>query len=94
MKQMKFTKLFRDFFNSEKVGGILLLACTLISLFIANSSVGESYHHFWESNIDLSFSGIRLNYSVEYWINDGLMTIFFLLVGLEIEREIYKGELK
>ena len=94
MKQMQFTKLFRDFFNSEKVGGILLLVCTLISLAIANSSVGESYHHFWESNIDLSFSGVRLNYSVEYWINDGLMTIFFLLVGLEIEREIYKGELK
>jgi NhaA family Na+:H+ antiporter len=90
---MIITKLFRDFSNSEKVGGLLLLACTVISLLIANSSYGEAYTHFWHSKLDLSFASVNLNYSVEHWINDGLMTIFFLLVGLEIERELYKGEL-
>jgi len=90
---MKITKLFSAFFNSEKTGGLVLLACTFVSLAIANSSLGEGYLHFWHSYIDLSFAGLKLNYSVEHWINDGLMTIFFLLVGLEIERELYKGEL-
>lgn len=90
---MEITRLFRDFFNSEKIGGIILLFCTVVSLYIANNSWGEGYLSFWHSYFDLSFSGIILNYSVEHWINDGLMTIFFLLVGLEIERELYKGEL-
>ncbi|MDQ3683368.1 MAG: Na+/H+ antiporter NhaA [Bacteroidota bacterium] len=90
---MKITKLFTDFFNSEKIGGILLLICTAISLIIANSIWGNSYDHFWHSYIDLSFLNIDLKYSIQHWINDGLMTVFFLLVGLEIEREIYKGEL-
>jgi NhaA family Na+:H+ antiporter len=90
---MELTKLFRDFFNSEKIGGIVLLFCTILSLVIANSSFGGSYIDFWHSYIDLSFSSINLKYSAEHWVNDGLMTIFFLLVGLEIERELYKGEL-
>jgi Na+:H+ antiporter, NhaA family len=91
---MVLTKLFRDFFNSEKVGGLLLLSCTVISLIIANSSFGDGYIHFWHAYLDLSFANLNLKYSIEHWVNDGLMTIFFLLVGLEIERELYKGELK
>lgn len=79
------TKIFKDFFESEKTGGLLLLFCTIISLFLANSSFGVNYHHFWET--------IMFGQSIEYWINDGLMTIFFLLIGLELEREIYLGEL-
>lgn len=90
---MKWTTLFKGFFESEKTGGILLLLCTVISLVIANSAWGENYLYFWHSHADLSFGGINLDYSVEQWINDGLMTIFFLLVGLEIERELYAGEL-
>jgi Na+:H+ antiporter, NhaA family len=82
---MKITQLFKDFFESEKLGGLLLILCTLVSLLIANSSFGEGYHHFWLTPI--------LGQSLEYWINDGLMTIFFLLIGLELEREIYIGEL-
>lgn len=85
--------LFKAFFKSEKSGGFVLIACTLISLMLANSSLGESYTHFWHTHIDLSFAGLQLDYSLEHWINDGLMTIFFLLVGLEIERELYIGEL-
>ena len=64
---------------------MVLLVCTIVSLVLANSVFGESYHHFWL----IEFSGK----SLEYWINDGLMTIFFLLIGLELEREIYQGEL-
>ncbi len=82
---MKISQLFKDFFESEKLGGLLLIGCTLISLCFANSNFGVSYHHFWSTE----FSG----QSIEYWINDGLMTIFFLLIGLELEREIYQGEL-
>jgi len=81
----KLNYLFTDFIESEKSGGLILIACTLISLVIANSNYGETYLNFW----DIQFSG----HSIEHWINDGLMTIFFLLVGLELEREIYKGEL-
>jgi Na+:H+ antiporter, NhaA family len=85
--------MFTDFFNSEKTGGLILLACTIISIFIANSAGAPEYLSFWHKHLDLSFAGVQLDLSVEHWINDGLMVIFFLLVGLEIEREIYIGEL-
>lgn len=82
---MRITSVFKKFVESEKSGGLLLIACTIISITIANSAFSDSYHHFW--NIKLGEG------SIEYWVNDGLMTIFFLLIGLELEREIYKGEL-
>lgn len=79
------TKLFKEFFNSEKAGGLTLIACTILSLILANSAFGEDYHNFWQSQF--------VGHSIEHWVNDGLMTIFFLLIGLELVREIYKGEL-
>ena len=82
---MRVTKLFKDFFDSEKSGGLVLIACTIISLVVANSTFGTDYHHFWQTQ----FQG----HSIEHWVNDGLMAIFFLLIGLELEREIYIGEL-
>jgi NhaA family Na+:H+ antiporter len=82
---MKLSKLYTDFTNSEKSSGIILIFCTTLSLIIANSAVGEYYLHFWHIEI--------MHKPLEFWINDGLMTIFFLLVGLEIEREVYVGEL-
>lgn len=85
--------LFKDFFHSEKAGGFILIACTAISLIIANTQWGDNYLNFWHTHVDLSFSAIDLDYSIEHWVNDGLMAIFFLLVGLEIERELYVGEL-
>ena len=85
--------LFRNFFQSEKAGGFLLIGCTAISLIIANSFFSDDYLHFWHYKADLSFWKVELNYTVEHWVNDGLMAIFFLLVGLEIERELYIGEL-
>lgn len=94
MANFQLTRSFKAFFESERAGGLVLLICTIVSMFIANSGWGESYLHFWHTKLDASFFFIRLNYSIEQWINDGLMTIFFLLVGLEIERELYAGELK
>jgi NhaA family Na+:H+ antiporter len=82
---MKITKLFNDFLESEKASGFILIFCTILSLLLANSIWSESYLHFWHHQIG--------NQTIEYWINDGLMTIFFLLIGLELEREIYNGEL-
>jgi len=82
---MKLTKLFKEFFESEKSTGIILIGCTLISLVLANSAIGSNYIDIWQTQ----FSG----HSIEQWINDGLMAIFFLLIGLELEREIYHGEL-
>ena len=82
---MRITRVFNNFFSSEKAGGIILILCTILSLLITNSSVGNDYLSFWHTE----FSG----HSIEHWVNDGLMTIFFLLIGLELEREIYNGEL-
>ena len=79
------SRIFLDFFRSEKASGFILIGCTLLSLGIANSSWGAAYLHFWHTPL----GGLTL----EQWVNDGLMAIFFLLVGLEIERELYIGEL-
>lgn len=85
--------LLKEFFESEKSSGYVLVFLTIVSLLIANIFVGNDYVKFWHKYLDLSFSSIQLKLSIEHWINDGLMVIFFLLVGLEIEREIYIGEL-
>lgn len=82
---MKATNLFTAFVNSEKTGGLTLISCTMVSLLLANTGFGEGYHDFWQTQ----FAG----HSIEHWINDGLMAIFFLLIGLELEREVYIGEL-
>lgn len=82
---MALTKLFRDFFNSERSAGILLIGCTILSLLLTNSNLGDSYLQIWNAKVS--------GESVTHWINDGLMAIFFLMIGLELEREIYKGEL-
>jgi Na+:H+ antiporter, NhaA family len=92
-RSFNLTTMFNHFFKSEKTGGILLIFCTLLSLLIANTAPGPAFIHFWHSGLNLSFGAASLDYSVEEWINDGLMTIFFLMVGLEIERELYVGEL-
>lgn len=82
---MKLTRLFNDFFDSEKAGGVILVIVTALSLFLANSAWQTDYIDFWH----LQLGG----HSIVHWINHGLMSIFFLLIGLELEREIYHGEL-
>src|ERR1035438_1245170 len=85
--------LLKEFIESEQSSGYTLIFLTLVSLLLTNSALGIGYSNFWHTHIDLSFWNILLNFSLGHWINDGLMAIFFLLVGLEIEREIYEGEL-
>jgi len=90
---IRIANLFTEFIEGEKTGGLLLVICTVISLVAANSQLGEQYIALWQKHLDLSIAGLDLDYSLMSWINDGLMTVFFLLVGLEIEREFYVGEL-
>jgi len=83
--QRDLSNTFQRFFDSEKSSGILLIACTVISLLITNSSIGTDYLSWWQTR--------AWGLSLEHWINDALMAIFFLLIGLELERELYSGEL-
>ena len=83
--QSTLSRTFTDFFESEKSSAVLLIVCTLIALVIANSSFSAAYVNFWHASI----AGL----SREHWVNDGLMAVFFLFVGLELERELYSGEL-
>jgi len=82
---IKLSNTFNQFFDSEKASGILLIIFTLASIFLANSAIGHEYLSVWKTHV----AGL----SLEHWINDGLMAIFFLLIGLELERETYVGEL-
>ena len=83
--QRKLSKTFTKFFDSEKSSGILLIVCTIISLALANSMLSANYLSIWQMYVG--------GMSVEHWINDGLMAIFFLLIGLELKRELRNGEL-
>ena len=81
----KLSATFQRFFHSEKSSGILLILCTIASLLITNSPQGAAYLGFWQ----IPLAGL----AIDLWINDALMAIFFLLIGLELERELYSGEL-
>ena len=83
--QRKLSLTFEAFFKSEKAAGTLIKLATVLSLLLANSSLGEGWRSLWHANV----AGL----SLELWINDGLMAVFFLLIGLELERELYNGEL-
>ena len=78
-------RTLRGFMESEQSGGLTLIVCTLISILLANSSIGQHYLSVWDFHIG--------SHSIAHWINDGLMAIFFLLVGLELIQEIHEGEL-
>jgi NhaA family Na+:H+ antiporter len=80
---------FTIFFRSNSIGGIILLFCVAIAIIIANSPLAEAYHHFLTTNISIFSSQLNIHFLV----NEVLMTIFFLLVGLEIKRELVEGEL-
>jgi Na+:H+ antiporter, NhaA family len=85
MIKRKLSATFQNFFHSEKSGGILLIGCTIVSMLIANSAFGSAYLDLWHAYLG--------PLSVEHWVNDGLMALFFLMIGLELERELYNGEL-
>lgn len=83
--EKKLSKTFHEFMQSGKAGGIILILCTLVSLLLANSALGPAYLGFWHGYV----GGL----SIEHWVNDALMAVFFLLIGLELKRELYSGEL-
>lgn len=86
-------KIFSHFFRSSSAGGIILLICVMISLFVANSGWSEGFKEILNLELGFNTASLHLKYPILLWINDGLMAIFFLLVGLEIKREIIEGEL-
>lgn len=88
---MNLSLYFKNFFNNSQSSGIILIFCVLISLLIANSSAAENFQHFLDQEVGTHL--FDLEYPVSIWINDGLMAVFFLLVGLEIKRELVEGEL-
>ncbi|WP_124640461.1 Na+/H+ antiporter NhaA [Amniculibacterium aquaticum] len=88
---MKISRYFSQFFHNSQSSGIVLLVCVFISLLLANSSLGTLFQSLLDT--ELGNESLHLKYPVSIWINDGLMAIFFLLVGLEIKRELVEGEL-
>ena len=86
-------KIFSHFFQSSSAGGILLLLCVCISLLIANTGLNNGFSDFLDFRLGFETDAVHLRYPILLWINDGLMAVFFLLVGLEIKREIVEGEL-
>lgn len=90
----KLNKPLQIFIQNEKAGGIVLGISVIIALIFANSPLSHVYHHFFEYKIGFQFDGKSyLEYSIHHWINDGLMAVFFFVVGLELKREIVGGEL-
>jgi Na+:H+ antiporter, NhaA family len=84
---------FARFFKSEATSSILLLLCTIVALLWANSSRSELYFHILQTKVGVSWGDSKFQLSLHHWINDGLMTLFFFIVGLEIKREIAVGQL-
>ena len=84
---------FVRFFRTEAASGVLLLACAVVALAWANSPWAEAYFHLWEVPVAVSIGGRGLTMSLHHWINDGLMVVFFFVVGLEVKRELLVGEL-
>ena len=85
---------FLSFLRSEASGGVILLICAILAVLIANSPWGESYEHALHTPIAIGLGAFSLEMGLLHWVNDGLMAIFFFLVGLEIKREFLYGELK
>jgi Na+:H+ antiporter, NhaA family len=81
------------FLSAESAGGIILITAAVIALAWANSPWHESYHHFWHVPVGLGVGSFTHSMSLQHWVNDGLMVVFFVLVGLEIKRELLIGEL-
>jgi NhaA family Na+:H+ antiporter len=81
------------FINNSTTSGIVLFASTILALILANSPLKETYHHFWENTFTIGFSDFIISKSLHHWINDGLMSVFFFVIGLELKREVIAGGL-
>ena len=87
------TQSFKEFIHSNQFSGILLIFSATISLFLSNTILGHKYVEFWHIDVGVSFGNLSFEKPIEFWINDIGMSFFFLLVGLEIKRELFIGEL-
>lgn len=81
------------FISKSTTGGIVLFVAALVAIFFANSPWAEDYAHFWHQHVVIAFGDYKLDMTLHHWINDGLMAIFFFVVGLELKRELTNGEL-
>jgi NhaA family Na+:H+ antiporter len=90
----RLTTPVRRFLEIEAASGAVLLLCAVAALLVANSPLGHAFHGFWQTPLRVGVGGWELNKSLEWWTNDGLMTVFFFVVGLEIKRELVTGELR
>ena len=90
----RFIRPLRDFLHTESAGGIVLVAATVVALIWANSPWKASYVDLWATHLDISLGSHSLDLTLREWINDGLMALFFFVVGLEIKRELVEGELR
>src|SRR5215475_1312766 len=86
-------KPFQRFVQTEAAGGVLLLVCAGVAIALVNSPWADAYEHLWTPPIEIRIANRVINLTVRQWINDGLMAVFFLMVGLEIKREMLAGEL-
>ncbi len=82
------------FLHVEAAGGLLLLACATVALILANSGFADGFLGFWETRVGFSIGSFEMIHSLKHWINDGLMAIFFFVIGLEVKRELVLGELR
>lgn len=82
-----------EFVHRQTTSGVLLMLCAVAALFIANSQWNSAYQHFLHQPFTIGLEGFQLSKSVHHWINDGLMALFFFVIGLELKREILVGEL-
>ncbi len=89
----RLTAPVRRFLHVEAASGAVLLACAVVALVVANSPLGPAFHDFWKTKLGVTLNGWELSKPLEWWVNDGLMTVFFFVVGLEIKRELAVGEL-
>src|ERR671912_760058 len=89
----KNVRAFPDLAHKQSSGGILLIIATVVALVWANSPFGESYADLWHTKLTVGIGDFSISKDLTHWINDGLMAVFFLVVGLEIKREILVGEL-
>ena len=93
MIKKRFLSPFQKFIKTESLAGMLLFGATILALIWANSSYGTYYENLWQYKIGVSFQNFELKKPLILWINDGLMAIFFFLIGLELKRELLVGEI-
>lgn len=84
---------FEEFLHQQTTTGLVLMMMTIVALILANSPLADSYEHIFDTHFAITLGSLSLDYSLHHWINDGLMGLFFFVIGLEIKREVFSGEL-